>query len=93
MLCFQPAEVTEKPACPGTAVLGVGERGCFRSLRHSDPTRNVALGQDPSGQERMTLQKQCPGLGDEWSHYVGDGSQLALEELIASAFSPTLPSQ
>lgn len=62
--------------------LGVGKKGCFRSLLHSDPTRNVALGQDPSGQERMTLQKKCPGPGDKWSRCAGGWSQLALEELM-----------
>lgn len=63
-------------------MLGVGKKGCFRSLPHSNPTRNVALGQDPSGQERMTLQKQCPGPGDEWSRRAGGWSQLALEQLM-----------
>jgi hypothetical protein len=49
-----PAEAAERPACPKAAEQRVGEKGGFRSLPHSDPTGNVASGQVPSGQERMT---------------------------------------
>lgn len=49
----------DQPVCRAGG-LGAGENGSLHTLWHSDPTRNVALGQDPSGQERMTRQKQHP---------------------------------
>lgn len=58
-VCCRQRLLRDQPCVRGRRRRGL-VRASFHTLWHSHPTRNVALGQDPSGQERMTRQKQHP---------------------------------
>lgn len=73
-VCCRQRLLRDRTVC-WAGELGSGEKGSFRPLWHSDPTRNVALGQNPSGEERMTRQKRRPDPQDNAATALGAGAK------------------